>query len=123
MFNCGRAVEAHIEKKKSKMDFALNMEPSAEQIVGLEQKMNEVIKQNLPVTFIYSTQTEMKELFNLDRLPDNASENIRIVKIGDYDACPCIGTHVSNTNEIGTFKIISSSFSNGIWRVRWKLVD
>ncbi len=123
MFNCGRAVEAHIEKKKSKMDFALNKEPSAEQIVGLEQKMNEVIKQNLPVTFIYSTQTEMKELFNLDRLPDNASENIRIVKIGDYDACPCIGTHVSNTNEIGTFKIISSSFSNGIWRVRWKLVD
>lgn len=105
------------------MDFALNEEPSAEQIVGLEQKMNEVIKQNLPVTFIYSTQTEMKELFNLDRLPDNASENIRIVKIGDYDACPCIGTHVSNTSEIGTFKIISSSFSNGIWRVRWKLVD
>ena len=32
--------------------------------------------------------------FNLSRLPEDAGENIRIVTIGDYDTCPCIGPHV-----------------------------
>jgi alanyl-tRNA synthetase len=122
LMGCERAIEAHIEAKKSKMDFALQTEPTPEQITQIENKMNEVIAQNLPISMEYTTQTEARNKYNLQRLPDDATEQIRIVHIGDYDACPCIGLHVQNTSEIGQFKIISSNFDNGIWRVRWKLV-
>ncbi|MBR5814058.1 MAG: alanine-tRNA synthetase second additional domain-containing protein, partial [Bacteroidaceae bacterium] len=35
--------------------------------------------------------------------------------------CACIGSHVSNTAEIGTFRIISHSYENGTLRLRFKL--
>ena len=53
MFNCGRAVNAHIEEKKSKCDYALPQAPSAEDIAEIEKKMNDVIAQNLSVTSEY----------------------------------------------------------------------
>lgn len=37
--------------------------------------------------------------------------------------CACIGAHVGNTSEIGEFRIISHDFNDGIWRVRWKVVE
>ena len=49
-------------------------------------------------------------------------EKIRIIKIGDYDACPCSGIHVLNTSEISEFKIISTGYDNGVLRIRFKLV-
>lgn len=58
----------------------------------------------------------------LSKLPDDASETLRIVRIGDYDTCACIGAHVSNTSEIGSFRIISHSYADGVWRLRWKVV-
>lgn len=41
----------------------------------------------------------------------------------DYllDTCACIGAHVKNTAEIGSFKILSHDYENGRWRVRWKV--
>ena len=60
--------------------------------------------------------------FDLRRLPDNASETVRVVKVGDYDECLCIGRHVENTSEIGVFKIISYDFKDGILRLRFKLL-
>lgn len=122
LFNCGRAVSAHIETKKSKCDYALPQEPTAEEIANIENKMNEVIAQGLPVYSDYIKKEEAKAIYNLSKLPDDASDTLKIVHIGDYDACPCIGIHVENTSEIGTFKILSSSYENGIWRVRWKTV-
>ncbi len=122
IYNCGRAIEAHIEAKKSKMDFALPKEPTEEEVLNIEKKVNEIIEQNLPVTMEYTTQSEAKDKYNLTRLPENATEKIRIVHIGDYDACPCIGLHVDNTKQIGTFKILSYSYKDSIWRVRWKII-
>ena len=43
------------------------------------------------------------------------------MRVGDYDACACIGAHVRNTAEIGTFRILSHDFEDGRWRVRWKV--
>lgn len=105
------------------MDFKLEKAPTDSEISAIESSMNTIIAQDLPVTFEYSTQKEMQATMNLDRLPENASEKIRIVKIGDYDACPCIGKHVSKTSEIGTFKIISTSYNDGILRIRWKTIS
>lgn len=121
IFGCGRAVSAHIERKKSKLDFALPKAPSVEDIENIEKTVNEVIARHLPVTTEFITQEETVGRFDLKRLPDNASDTVRIVRVGDYDECLCIGLHVTNTSEIGTFRIISSDYKDGIFRIRFKL--
>lgn len=122
MFGCPRSRNAHVEKK-SKCDYILEMEPSAAQVTEIESKVNEVISQNLPVTEEFMTREQAAGVVDLSKLPDDASQTLRIVRIGDYDACACIGAHVSNTAEIGSFKIISHSFADGVWRVRWKVIQ
>ena len=110
LFGCGRAISAHIERKKSKLDFALQTCPEEADIIRIENTVNEVLRRNLPVTMEFISQEE------------KASETVRIVKVGDYDECLCIGQHVENTSEIGTFKIISHDYKDGIFRMRFKLI-
>lgn len=121
-FGCPRSRNAHIERKKSKCDYELSVCPTDEQIQAIEDKVNEVIKMHLPVTTEFMTQEEAKDIVDLSKLPANASETLRIVRIGDYDACACIGQHVENTSEIGTFKIISYDHTEGRLRIRFKLI-
>ena len=123
LFGCERSRNAHIERKKSKCDYTLLTEPTAEQIAQIEEKVNEVITQNLPVTTEYCTRDNVPAGVDLGKLPDDASETLRIVRVGDYDTCACIGTHVENTSEIGTFKIISHTWENGTLRLRFKLLQ
>ena len=96
-----------------------------EEIQAIENKVNEVISQNLPVTAEFMTQEQAKNIVDLSKLPANASETLRIIRIGDYDTCACIGTHVSNTSEIGTFKIISYDYDEDrkTLRLRFKLIE
>lgn len=122
LFGCGRAVSAHIERKKSKLDFALPTAPTEADIQRIEQTVNDVLRRNLPVTTTFITQQEAQGRFDLQRLPENASETVRIVQVGDYDECLCIGLHVENTSEIGTFHIISHDYKEGIFRMRFKLL-
>ena len=121
MFGCERSRNAHIERKKSKCDYTLPSEPSDEQIAGIENKVNEVISLHLPVTIEFVTRDNVPEGVDLGKLPADASETLRIVRVGDYDTCACIGAHVGNTSEIGTFRIISHSYENGTLRLRFKL--
>ena len=122
LFGCGRAVSAHIEKKKSKLDYAIPQPLSDEDIIKIEETVNSVIARHLDVTTEFITQKEAADRFDLKRLPENASDTVRIVKVGDYDECLCIGLHVNNTSEIGTFKIISHDYNDGILRIRFKLI-
>ena len=122
MFGCPRSRNAHIERKKSKCDYILPCEPTAEQIAEIENRVNDVIKQNMPVTIEFVTRENVPAEVDLSKLPADASETLRIVRVGDYDVCACIGTHVANTSEIGEFKIISHSYAEGVWRLRWKVV-
>ena len=122
MFGCPRSRNAHVEKKKSKCDYILEVEPTAEQVTEIEAKVNEVIAQNLDVTVEFVSREQAASIVDLSKLPEDASETLRIVRIGDYDACACIGAHVANTSEVGTFKVISHSYEDGVWRLRWKVV-
>lgn len=122
MFGCPRSRNAHVEKKKSKCDYILDAEPTPEQVAEIEARINEVIAQNLDITIEFMNRDQAASIVDLSKLPDEASETLRIVRIGDYDVCACIGAHVQNTGEIGTFKIISHSYDNGIWRLRWKVL-
>ena len=121
LFGCGRAVSAHIERKKSKLDFALPQAPTDEEIRRIEQTVNDILGQHLAVTTEFITQEEAAGRFDLHRLPEGASATVRVVRVGDYDECLCIGAHVSNTSEIGVFRIISHDYKEGIFRMRFKL--
>ncbi|MDD3080106.1 MAG: hypothetical protein PHH37_13555 [Paludibacter sp.] len=122
MFGCPRSTNAHIERKKSKCDYNLSQAPTSEQIDEIVRRVNEVIENHLPVYEELMVRNDAKKILDLSRLPEEASETLRIIRVGDYDACPCIGQHVNNTSELGHFEIISHDFENGRWRVRFKLV-
>lgn len=123
LFDCGRSFSAHIEKKKSKCDYHFNRNLTDEEILQIETKVNEVIKTNLIVSEHFYTKDEASKIVNLSKLPEDSGDVIRIIKIGDYDLCPCSGMHVQSTNEIGKFKIISSSFEENVLRIRFKLLE
>lgn len=122
MFGCPRSRNAHVERKKSKCDYILSAAPTEQQVTAVEAKVNEIISQDIPVTIEFMPKAQAASIVDLSKLPDDASDTLRIVRIGDYDACACIGAHVAHTAEVGTFKILSHDFEDGRWRVRWKVL-
>ena len=121
MFGCERSRNAHIERKKSKINYTLKSEPTAEQIAKIERIMNDLIQQDIPVVYDFVTRDEIPEGVTLNKLPDDASETLRIVRIGDYDVCACIGAHVKSTGEIVSFHINSTSWNDGNFRIVFKV--
>ena len=120
LFQCGRCFNAHVEKKKSKCDYHFDHTLKAAEIEEIESRVNQIIQQDQKVTEIYMSKEEAQRSYNLGKVPSHVKE-FRIVKIGDYDACPCIGPHVERTKEIGMFRIVSASFDKEMLRIRFKL--
>ncbi|WP_394713441.1 hypothetical protein [Desulfogranum marinum] len=121
-FECGRCFSAHVNKKKSKCDYHFGRELTDVEAQQIEAAVNEAILADLVVGAEMISLAEAAKLYNLTRLPDGAKE-IRIVHVGDFDACPCIGEHVKRTSEIGTFLLSSHDFNDGVLRIRYKLID
>lgn len=124
MFGCERSFNAHVERKKSKMSFHLDHKPSRKEEQEIERRMNELIAEDLPVTFETVSRDGLPEGVSADRLPDDASEMIRLVRIGDYDVCPCIGKHVRSTSQIGRFELLGTNWDEHehSFRVRFKII-
>lgn len=123
MFDCPRSRNTHIERKKSKCDYYLDKAPTDAEVQQIEDAVNEVIRKNLQVTEDFVHIEDAEDLVDLSELPDDVSEMLRIIRVGDYDVCACIGSHVENTSEIGEFYITTHSFDKGRWRVRFKLKE
>ena len=124
LFGCGRSYNAHVERKKSKMSFHLDHKPSRQDEREIERRMNELITEDLPVTFEFVSRDELPAGISLERLPEDASDVIRLVYIGDYDVCPCIGKHVRSTGQIGRFELLGTNWDEmeRSFRVRFKIV-
>jgi Ser-tRNA(Ala) deacylase AlaX len=121
MFHCGRCFSAHIEKKKSKCDYRFNRALTQKEVQEIQKRVNSVIQEDLPVKESYITRAEAGQRYYLGKLPPDADDQIRIIRMGHYDACPCIGPHVRSTSEIGAFRITTTSFEDGVLRIRFKL--
>ena len=121
MFGTERSFSNHIERRKSKCDYHFDRDLTESEKVDLQNEINKVIDSNLQVSEDFMSIAKAKNSFNLDRLPENSGDEIRIIKVGEYDTCLCSEVHVSNTNEIGNVRIISSTFENGVLRIRFKL--
>ena len=137
MFGCERSSNAHIERKKSKISYILDHKPDRKEEREIERQMNELIEQDLPVTFQLVTRAELEGIvmeaepgspdsrIALDRLPADASDTIRLVRIGDYDVCTCIGKHVRSTSQIGRFELLGTNWDNDkrSFRIRYKVIQ
>ena len=109
--NSGFHMECFGENPHMTVDF--DGEFSEKELEELEQGVNAVIRQNLPIREIYlegeeeNTISERKE-GNISFRQKKALEgDIRIIEIPKVDSCACCGTHVSFTGEIGVFTILS----------------
>lgn len=124
MFGCERSANAHIERKKSKISYKLDHKPSRQEEKQIESKMNELIDDDLPVTYDYVDRNNVPQGVSLDRLPEDASSTIRLVRIGDFDVCPCIGKHVRSTAQIGRFEILGTNWDeeSKTYRIRFKVI-
>lgn len=137
IFGCERSNNAHVERKKSKVSYILDHKPDRKEEREIEVRMNELIEQDMPVTFESLTRAELEGIImsadpdspdaklSLDRLPEAAGDKIRLVRIGDYDVCPCIGKHVRSTSQIGHFELLGTNWDNDkhAFRVRYKIVQ
>lgn len=121
-FDCGRCFSAHVNKKKSKCDYHFDRALTDNEVKEVEAAVNNAISANLDVTEEMISLEEADRKFNLTRMPGGV-ETVRIVHIGDYDSCPCIGEHVDNTAEIGIYRMVSQDFNDGVLRIRYKLGD
>lgn len=124
LFGCERSRNAHIERKKSKISFILDHKPSRKEEKEIETRMNQLIEDDLPVTYETVDRNNIPEGVSLDRLPEDASESLRIVRIGDYDVCPCLGKHVRSTSQIGKFVMLGTNWDEEkhSFRIRFKIV-
>ena len=123
MFGCGRSFNSHIERKKSKCDYRVGRALTEIDVKQIEDKVNSIISSNVNVTEDFVTKSQAADFLDLSKLPADAPDRIRVVRVGDYDSCACIGPHVLNTSEIGKFSILSSDNNEGIVRLRFRLEE
>lgn len=120
-FNKGRSFSNHIEKKKSKCDYNFERNLTENEITEITKEVNNVIDKSLDVSEEFVNRDVAENIFNLEKLPEDAGNEIRIIRISDFDACPCSGPHVNNTSQIGEFVFLSSDYNDGVLRIRFKL--
>ena len=120
-FGCARCFSAHIARKKSKCDYRFDRPLTAAEIQSVQATVNAQIAADLPVTEAFVTRLQAATRFDLGRLPADAGERIRIVSVGDFDACACIGPHAAHTSALGRFRITTTDWQDGVLRIRFKL--
>ncbi len=111
MYGCPRSRNSHVERKKSKLNYELAECPSDDEVKAIEEQVNAIIAADVAVTTEFVTRDQVPAEVSLEKLPDDASATLRLVRIGDYDVCACIGSHVEHTAECGHFRISSTSWT------------
>jgi len=121
-FNASRNIEFHHGEKKTKCDYMPENSITDADVARIENIVNEQIAANHPISDkVIPLEKARAAGYDLWKVPVDVAE-IRIVKIGDYDAQPCRGEHVQFTTEIGAFKINSYQLRhNGNTRIRFRL--
>jgi len=118
-----RNLEMHLGGTKSKCDYAVPRTLTRDDIAAIEKAVNAEIEAGHPITVQMLPVAVAKERYDLWKVPESAT-SIRIIKIGDFDATPCAGEHVSRTNEIGRFRVKSYDMKDKqIVRIRFTLQD
>ncbi len=126
LFGGPRTVGNQIHAERSRIDFnPVNF--TNEMLKDLEAAANDAVQAGYAVATSSMTRDEINaelppERTSMDRLPASVTD-LRVIRIGsDVDLCPCAGTHVQNTREIGELRILSrTSKGSGTQRIEYTL--
>ena len=104
-----RTVGNQLYHDRSRIDFA-PVKFTDEMVAQLEQKTNEILTSGAKVEIVTAIRSELEknvdaQRANLDLLPKSVQE-LRVVRVPDFDVCPCAGTHVRSLAEIGKIKVV-----------------
>ncbi|WP_422487223.1 alanine--tRNA ligase [Gudongella sp. DL1XJH-153] len=80
---------------------------SKENLQEIEELVNRQILRGLPVLTKEESLKEAQEQGVTGLFEGKYGETVRVVSMGDYSQELCGGTHVTNTGQIGLFKIVS----------------
>lgn len=126
LFGTGRNFSSHLNRDKSKCDYHFDRDLTPQEAQTLQNEVNGVLSKNLPVAEEMVTLNEAARIVDINKLPDEAKADpegrVRLVRVGDYDLCPCIGAHVENTGQVPPFRLVSHSFIEpDVLRLRFRL--
>jgi len=98
-----------VERDRMRFDFTLTEAPSAEDLRIVEEEVNHMIMKAMAVTWETMGLDAAKAKGATAMFGDKYGDTVRVVTMGDYSMELCGGCHVSNTAQIGLFKILSES--------------
>lgn len=113
-----RQAGSYVAPERLRFDFTHYEPLTQDQIKQIEYLINEQIQKAIPVNIYLKSLEEAKSMDVIALFEEKYGEVVRIVEIDDFSRELCGGTHVSNTGEIGLFKILEeSSISSGVRRI------
>ncbi len=109
---------SYVDQDRLRFDFTHFQAMTPEELRAVEDLVNEKISEDIPVETAVMTMDEAKKTGAMALFGEKYGEKVRVVSMGDFSKEFCGGTHVSNTGDIRSFKIISEGgVAAGVRRV------
>ena len=110
--------QALVNEKELRFDFNHFEAMTAGQIEDVQNIVNEEINKFIRISTCETSIKEADKMGAIALFGEKYGENVRVVSCGDFSVELCGGTHVSNTGQIGSFKIVSESgVASGVRRI------
>ena len=107
-----------VTRDRLRFDFTHFSAMTAEEIKKVEELVNNEIKAGLEIVTAEMSLEDAKKTGAMALFGEKYGESVRVVKMGDFSTELCGGTHASNTNTIGSFKILSEAgIAAGVRRI------
>lgn len=100
---------SEVTAKHLRFDFSHFEAMTPEQLAETERRVNEAVLEAMLVTIRELPIDEAKKLGAEAQFGEKYGAVVRVVSMGDYSVEFCGGTHLSNTSEVGLFKLLSES--------------
>jgi alanyl-tRNA synthetase len=107
-----------VRPDKLRFDFSHPQPLTAEELAEVEERVNRIVVENLPVRIFETSQDEARRLGATMLFGEKYGDVVRVVEVGDVSRELCGGTHLRSSAEVGPFKILSeSSVGQGVRRI------